>query len=179
MSSDDSAIFFESESASIMAAQEPSDLDEIYKYIPPPIPLIPKNKYKECVQYLQVKNYKDSNRSNSLFEKYKNNLKHSFDNSDSYAASSVTLISVCEASKIVYQRDSSKSGNPCFSNKVKLDNLSSLPKFENKTAFNKNSETLLFESKFESGNLALAFKKSNQEYNLLMQNDINTKGHTQ
>lgn len=35
-------------------------------------------------------------------------------------------------------------------------------------------KTLLFESRFESGNLYLAQKVSDQEYNLLMQNDINT-----
>lgn len=40
-------------------------------------------------------------------------------------------------------------------------------------------KTLLFESKFESGNLYLAQKVSDTEYNLLMQNDINTNGHTQ
>ena len=39
--------------------------------------------------------------------------------------------------------------------------------------------TLLFESRFESGNLYLAQKVSDHEYNLLMQNDINTSGHTQ
>lgn len=37
----------------------------------------------------------------------------------------------------------------------------------------------MFESKFESGNLYLAQKVSDVEYNLLMQNDINTNGHTQ
>jgi len=39
-------------------------------------------------------------------------------------------------------------------------------------------KTLLFESRFESGNLYLAQKVSDTEYNLLMQNDINTNGHT-
>ena len=34
--------------------------------------------------------------------------------------------------------------------------------------------TLLFESRFESGNLYLATKVSDQEYDCLMQNDINT-----
>jgi hypothetical protein len=42
-----------------------------------------------------------------------------------------------------------------------------------------SDKTLLFESRFESGNLYLAQKVSEQEYNLLMQNDINTNGHTQ
>ena len=40
-------------------------------------------------------------------------------------------------------------------------------------------KTLLFEARFESGNLYLAQKVSDNEYNLLMQNDINTSGHTQ
>ena len=35
-------------------------------------------------------------------------------------------------------------------------------------------KTLLFESRFESGNLYLAQKVSEQEYNLLMSNDVNT-----
>lgn len=39
--------------------------------------------------------------------------------------------------------------------------------------------TLVFESRFECGNLYLAQKVSDSEYNLLMQNDINTQGHTQ
>ena len=39
--------------------------------------------------------------------------------------------------------------------------------------------TLEFDSVFESGNLALAVKVSNTEYNCLLQNDINTNGHTQ
>lgn len=39
--------------------------------------------------------------------------------------------------------------------------------------------TLVFESRFESGNLAMASKKSDSEYNLLLQNDTNSKGNTQ
>lgn len=38
--------------------------------------------------------------------------------------------------------------------------------------------TLIFESRFECGNLFLAQKASDQEYNLLMQNDINTQMFT-
>ena len=38
--------------------------------------------------------------------------------------------------------------------------------------------TLMFESKFECGNLYLAQKVCDTEYNLLMQNDINTNGFT-
>ena len=38
--------------------------------------------------------------------------------------------------------------------------------------------TLMFESRFQSGNLFLSQKISDNEYNCLMQNDINSKGHT-
>jgi len=39
--------------------------------------------------------------------------------------------------------------------------------------------TLVFESRFESGNLCMAIKVSTWEYDLLMQNDVNTEGYTQ
>ena len=42
----------------------------------------------------------------------------------------------------------------------------------------RTDKTLLFESRFESGNLYVAQKVTDNEYNLLMQNDINTSGHT-
>ena len=37
----------------------------------------------------------------------------------------------------------------------------------------------MFESRFETGNLLAAMKVSNKEYDLVLQNDINTNGHTQ
>lgn len=40
-------------------------------------------------------------------------------------------------------------------------------------------ETLVFESRFESGNLNLAAKLSDAEYNLILQNDLSAKGNTQ
>lgn len=40
-------------------------------------------------------------------------------------------------------------------------------------------KTLVFESRFECGNLNMALKMNENEYNLLLQNDINTNGHTQ
>ena len=42
-----------------------------------------------------------------------------------------------------------------------------------------NDKTLIFESRFESGNLSMALKVSDEEYNLVLQNDINSKGNTQ
>ncbi|EAS03740.2 zinc carboxypeptidase family protein (macronuclear) [Tetrahymena thermophila SB210] len=44
---------------------------------------------------------------------------------------------------------------------------------------NQADRTLIFESRFESGNLSIAAKISDEEYDLLLQNDINTHGHTQ
>ncbi len=41
-----------------------------------------------------------------------------------------------------------------------------------------DDETLVFESRFEGGNLQLAVKREDG-YDLLLQNDINTLGHTQ
>ena len=40
-------------------------------------------------------------------------------------------------------------------------------------------QTLIFESRFESGNLLSSTKISDNEYDLILQNDINTNGHTQ
>lgn len=40
-------------------------------------------------------------------------------------------------------------------------------------------KTLVFESRFESGNLLAAMKVSDNEYDMFLQNDINTNGHTQ
>ena len=42
-----------------------------------------------------------------------------------------------------------------------------------------NDKTLIFESRFESGNLLAAIKISETEYDLILSNDINTNGHTQ
>lgn len=39
-------------------------------------------------------------------------------------------------------------------------------------------KTLSFESRFESGNLLCAMQVSENEYDLILQNDINTNGHT-
>ena len=39
--------------------------------------------------------------------------------------------------------------------------------------------TLVFESRFESGNLYQAIRRSKFEYELLLQPDTNSRGHTQ
>ena len=63
--------------------------------------------------------------------------------------------------------------------------MSESPKTENKDPILPyyqplpGDKTLVFESRFESGNLSMALKVSNDEYNLVLQNDINSKGNTQ
>ncbi|WP_367175755.1 M14-type cytosolic carboxypeptidase, partial [uncultured Agitococcus sp.] len=44
---------------------------------------------------------------------------------------------------------------------------------------NAADRTLVFESRFECGNLSLVSKVTDTEYNLLLQNDINTNGYSQ
>ena len=38
---------------------------------------------------------------------------------------------------------------------------------------------MIFESRFESGNLLAVVKVTEEEYDLILSNDINTNGHTQ
>lgn len=47
------------------------------------------------------------------------------------------------------------------------------------TLKDENDKTLIFESRFESGNLYSVMKVSDEEYHLCLQNDVNTMGHTQ
>ena len=47
------------------------------------------------------------------------------------------------------------------------------------TPINSLDNTLIFESRFESGNLLMAAKISDKEYKLLLQNDSLTNGSTQ
>jgi len=49
------------------------------------------------------------------------------------------------------------------------------PFYSKKDRFDK---TLIFESRFESGNLAAALKVSESDYYLALQNDVNTNGNT-
>jgi len=54
--------------------------------------------------------------------------------------------------------------------------MSSITPYYKPQSFQDN--TLIFESRFESGNLFSALKLSDTEYNLLLSNDVNTSGHT-
>lgn len=180
MNSDDSATFIESEDPPVFSYLEEPDLNELYKHIPPPIPLIPKNKYKETLRKYELKC--NVNRD-SLVLNIEEAKKTSSISNNSFINSSpdpnVNLAAFCEGTNIVYSKEPLLRGVPSLSKKVKLDNLSTLPRFSTKKLAENKTDCLIFESRFESGNLGLAIKKSNDEYDLMMQNDINTKGHTQ
>jgi len=62
--------------------------------------------------------------------------------------------------------------------KGKVSNIA-LPPCQYYIPESKTDPTLLFESRFESGNLLVAIQLSENEYDLVLQNDINTNGHTQ
>jgi|LauGreDrversion4_2_1035121.scaffolds.fasta_scaffold162422_3 hypothetical protein len=66
-------------------------------------------------------------------------------------------------------------------NEVNLNDISSMN--ESNSAFvhklkDENDSTLIFESRFESGNLLYASKVKEDEYHLLLQCDTNTFGYT-
>lgn len=180
MNSDDSAIFLEPESPSILTTSEKPDLNELYKHIPPPMPLVPKNKYKE-----EPKNFdlRLNDKRESLTLDFEDKKKKLLNLSASLVLCNpdpnANLAAYCEGGNIVYIRDASDRGVSSLTKKVKLDNLTALPRLDNKKLIENKTGSLQFESRFESGNLGLAIKKSDTEYDLLMQNDINTKGHTQ
>ncbi|KAL4469431.1 hypothetical protein ABPG74_004684 [Tetrahymena malaccensis] len=68
-----------------------------------------------------------------------------------------------------------------FKNKNELifKQLNNNPQAEKEKAIKIQKNDLVFDSRFESGNLFQAWKISNTEYNLILQNDINSKGNTQ
>ena len=62
-----------------------------------------------------------------------------------------------------------------YANKKKSD----LPPLPYYVPHSPQDVTLVFDSRFETGNLLAAMKVSDSEYDLILQNDINTNGHTQ
>lgn len=147
---------------------------DLYKFIPPPNPLIQKNKYTEstpkshlnlgCVRrVIGVENEEPQGESRGV------DLDESLPN--------IPFYSVYEGKHIVYKRDSGRE----YVNINKVDKKSEIGTKEVESYYtpSENENTLIFESRFESGNLNLAVKVSDEEYNLLMQNDVNTRGHTQ
>lgn len=68
--------------------------------------------------------------------------------------------------------------NLLFKKERKLSEPVSFPSGDYYTPSGPTDKTLVFESRFESGNLQLVNKISDNEYDLVLQNDINSKGHT-
>jgi len=74
-------------------------------------------------------------------------------------------------------KNSTKGGSAGDPAKKQLVNMTGVEPYYKKQG--DGDRTLIFESRFESGNLAAALKVSDGEYHLLLQNDVNTGGHTQ
>ncbi|CAG9336270.1 unnamed protein product [Blepharisma stoltei] len=188
--SDESGGFIEI-SDTFSATETPFSMsEELYKHIQPPMPLVPKNRYTDDLprshqDMLFLPRFTDH-------EGFCSQGPGTSPTNNSVIAST-SLISICDSrnNNIVYVKDPSPSGQPYNSNLLNLRKL--LKNQENsrmepvkpntsiKPYYTPTSEdqTLVFESRFESGNLSMAIKISDNEYNLILQNDINTKGHTQ
>ena len=81
---------------------------------------------------------------------------------------------------LVYSKTGTTS-DLTLENEVNLNDIASMN--ESKTAFvhklkDENDSTLIFESRFESGNLLYASRVKDEEYHLLLQYDTNTIGYT-
>ena len=66
------------------------------------------------------------------------------------------------------------NGKRADDSSVQKDSLESFYKIKDE-----EDKTLVFESRFESGNLYSVMKVNDNEYHLWLQNDVNTMGHTQ
>lgn len=177
-----------------------SALDSVLM-LPPPIPLIPKT-LRPSEPFFQSQNI-----SYEILQEFstqellqpigcKVDVK-SYNSSDKYDGG-VTLKSLFPRDKLVYLRwqhlhKTDFNSNKCDLKKLLLKRKNRESNKEEKNYTNnlivdklerfykplENDLTLVFESRFESGNLAMASKLSDNEYNLILQSDINSKGHTQ
>ena len=82
-----------------------------------------------------------------------------------------SAISYCDLDTLKKQISKPEQIKWCWEAKDKL-----LPYYIQKSP---EDDTLIFESRFESGNLDIAVRVSQKSYMLLMQNDTNTKGNNQ
>ena len=83
-------------------------------------------------------------------------------------------LNTCNLKKLLIKRRAREKKNERVNENTQL--LENLPNYYTLTG---KEQTLLFESRFEGGNLSMASKVSDVEYNLLLQTDINSRGHTQ
>lgn len=174
------------------------DLEDFEDLLPPPIPLIPKTLrpsepffQSQKIPYEILQDFSSQERLEPIGPKV--DSKSAIDKYDP----GVTLKSLFPKDKLVYLRCKNLYKTDFNSNKCDLKKLlikkKNLEKIEDRVYSNsllvdklpryyqpsEGEKTLIFESRFESGNLAMASKVSETEYNLLLQSDINSKGHTQ
>lgn len=124
--------------------------------------------------YLEYKkNFPDGKQNPIVYSRfgkqhYKSNEKFDVDNFNQ-------LVRTCNLKKLFKATESVglKANNRKFTEPI------SFPMCDYYKPKDKDDRTLVFESRFESGNLQLANKVSDSEYDLILQNDINSKGHTQ
>ena len=112
----------------------------------------------------------------NLFEKKINNhIKfEKFSDLSNYVNSSTFL------NNLVYLKNNIKNSTIILENEVNLNETSHFetPSFTHSLK-DDTDDTLIFESKFESGNLLAASKFKENEYQLLLQCDTNTVGYNQ
>lgn len=179
--SDEIGLFNEFSPAKENDILEAPSLDDLYQYISPPLPLFPRNKYTECAarSHIFLENLE-------RFTGIEKNEPQGLPIQTVFAPKlpEISLFSLYNNTKIIYKREpNSLQGKNILnlSNLFKSDYSQPLS-FGNIEPYYKptaSDTTLVFESRFESGNLGSAMKVSENEYDLLMQTDINTKGHTQ
>jgi hypothetical protein len=168
------------------------------EFLPPPIPLIPKTLrpsepffQSQKIPYETLEDFSLQEQLEPIGAKFDVKLSEL----ERYGPG-VSLKSLFPKEKLVYLRWSHLHKTDFNSNKCDLKKL--LNKRKNREKEDRNYQnhflvdklerfykaeegdlTLVFESRFESGNLAMASKLSDWEYDLILQSDINSKGHTQ
>ena len=174
------------------------DMEEFRDMLPPPIPLMPKTfrpsePIFQCqdIPFLNIPSFplkEEMEELGPITDKAKFPPRFSADttfrnffsiNELIYLRSNSLVIdgfnsNVCNLKKLLAKRRIKEKVNErIYENHLLVNDL-------NKYYTPKPLEnTLVFESRFESGNLAMASKVSDIEYNLLLQTDINSRGHTQ
>ncbi|CAD8118596.1 unnamed protein product [Paramecium sonneborni] len=87
---------------------------------------------------------------------------------------SITLQGFIKPLKLIYQKYQPQQNQTIYATLLHQPGNNFDP-----SHYYQSDEDIKFDSLFESGNLFQVFKKSDRDYILLLQNDINTKGYTQ
>lgn len=118
------------------------------------------------------KNFPDGQTNPIVYSKFG---KKNYNSDESYDPNNPqTLIRTCDIKKLLKNQNFEPP-------KESFKQTEQAPKPEESyyRVTDQNDKTLVFESRFESGNLQLVHKRSDAEYDLVLQNDINSQGHTQ